>query len=500
MSRAIVIILVSRFVCEEDFKVGWKKLKRNNYKGWKKFQKIGRLKKINLIRRISASFSRILFSFLFISGCLTFSIFAQNRLSEFEDMVISEVSVTFEGRDRDVSARDQFQVIARNALGERYSTVKVRETLETLYRTERISSISVEASGAAQNRVNLRFIIKRKTQVQKVTINIGNTVGDEITEEDILYRLNLVTPGNVVSEPILQKNADLILDYLRDRGFFKSEVGFVQQPGEDDTEVALIFNITPNAQATVEQFNIDIQGFDAAKIKEKLKLKPGEAFTRELLNQDVERIREALRKETFLAPNLNDPRVVFDAESNTITIELSGQVGAKVEITVDSEQEKVGERTQRRLLPVKREGTLDYSAIEEGRRRLETYYQEQGYFFAEVTPICSVIPEFAENEASYTVNETEVLCSALSGAELMDRTVNLRYEADLNRQLKLVDIRLEGTDRLPVDEIKPVLKSQEKSVLGIIPYLGLRSRLYEFGIIERRPHDNSIADARTRLS
>ncbi len=387
-------------------------------------------------------------------------------------MLISDVSVTFEGRDRDVASRDEFQLIARNSLGERYSAVKVREAISALYQTGRISSITVEASGAAQNAVNLRFVIKRKTQVRRVSINIGTTAGDEITEEDILYRLNLVAPGNVVSEPILQRNSDLILDYLRDRGFFRSEVSFTQQPLEDDTEVAVTFNVTPNTQATVEEFNLNIKGFEATELREKLKLKPGEAFTRQFLNEDVERIREALRKENFLAPNLNDPRVVFDPESNTVNIALSGEVGPKVEVTVDSEREKVGQGTQRRLLPVKREGTLDYSAIEEGRRRLENYYQEQGYFFAEVTPICSVEPKFAEGEASYIENETEVLCSALSGAELTDRTVNIRYEADLNRQLTLVDIRLEGTEKLPIEEIKPVLKSQEASVLGIIPYLG----------------------------
>ncbi len=408
-------------------------------------------------------------SIILLTCFFTLSAFSQNR---FEDRAISDVSVTFEGKDRDVASKDQFQIIAREALGERYSAVRVRDALDALYKTQQISNITVEATDAAQNAVNLRFIVKRKTQVQRVTVNVGNTVGDEITEEDILYRLNLVAPGNVVSEPVLQRNADLILDYLRDRGFFQSEVTFVQQPLDDDTQVAVIFNIIPNTQATVADFKIEIQGFDAKKLHEKLKLKNGEAFTRELLNQDVERIREALRKEDFLAPELSEPRAVFDNEKNTINIELTGKVGAKVEVTVDSKDEKVGESTQRRLLPLKREGTLDYSAIEEGRRRLETYYQEQGYFFAEVTPICAVKPEFAENEASYTVNETEVLCSALSGAELTDRTVNVKYQADLNRQLTLVAIRLEGTDKLPIEEIKPVLKSQEASVLGIIPYLG----------------------------
>ncbi len=421
-----------------------------------------------LLLAVFSNYCRSAF-FIGVISLLTLCINAQNR---FEDRHLSDVSITFEGTDRDVSTKEQFQLIARNALGDKYSAVKVRDAIDALYKTERVASIAVEATDAAQNAVNLRFVIRRRTILQKISVNVGNTVGDEITEQDILYRLNLISPGNVVSEPILQRNSDLILDFLRDRGFFKSEVSFTQQPVQDDSEVVVTFNVAPNTQATVADFKIDIKGFDATKVREKLKLKAGETFTRELLNQDVERVREALRKEDFLAPNLDEPRAVFDSEKNTINIELTGQVGAKVEVTVDSKEKKVGKSTQKKLLPVKREGTLDYSAIEEGRRRLETYYQEQGYFFAEVTPICAVTPEFAENEASYTVNETEVLCSALSGAELTDRTVSLKYATDLNRQLKLVAIRLEGTDKLPIEEVKPVLKSQEASVIGIIPFLG----------------------------
>lgn len=446
------------------------------------------LKKRNcavVLRSFLSVFSFKLFNFLFIFSAIcsfTFDSFSQNR---FEGRTISEVAVTFEGKNLDTATRDQYQIIARDALGDKYSAVKIRNAIDALYKTDRVANISVEATDAANNAVSLRFIVKRKTEVRRVTINIAvNTIGDEVTEEDILYRLNLVAPGNVVSEPILQRNADIILDYLRDRGFFKSTVTFSQQPIDDDSEVGVIFNVTPNAQATVENFNINIEGFDQAKVREKLKLKPGEFFTRELLNQDVERIREALRKETFFAPDLNEPRVVFDADTNQVGIELAGKVGAKVEVVIDSEEKKVGEGTQRRLLPIKREGTLDFSAIEEGRRRLENYYQEQGYFFAEVTAVCSVEPKFAENDASFIENETEVLCSALSGAELSNRTVTVKYVPDLNRQLKLVSIRLEGTDRLPIEEIKPVLKSKEATILGVVPYLGFGRGYTSLEILE----------------
>ncbi|MCV4732596.1 hypothetical protein OFB80_32410, partial [Escherichia coli] len=83
----------------------------------------------------------------------------------------------------------------------------------------------------------------------------------------------------------------------------------------------------------------------------------------------------------------------------------------------------VGERTREKLLPVIREGTLDYAAIIEGERRLENYFQEQGFFFANVQSLCSVNPPLsAENGPEY-LNGTQFLCSALSSADLSGREV-----------------------------------------------------------------------------
>ena len=403
---------------------------------------------------------------------LLFALAAYPQIGKYEDRQISNIDITFEGNDRDVSAVEQFRLVIRNALGETYSAVKVRNALAALYRTNRVAYAEVAASEAGQNGVNVRFLIRRKTEAGRVSVNIGSFTGEPITEEDLLYRLNLIEPGAAFTEQVLRNNVDLILDYLRARGYFNAAVTFAQRPLEGSNRVTVVFNVTPNAQAKVGEFNINVQGFNAAKIRQELKLKPGALFSQTALNADVEKIRAALREEKFVAPQLNEPRVVYERETNTIDIELIGEIGPTVNVTVVAEGEEVSKRTQTRLLPVKREGTLDYSAIEEGRRRLETYFQEQGYFFAEVTPICSVKPEFAENEASFTVNETEVLCSALSGASLKDRTVDVEYRADLNRRLKLVDIRIEGTDKLPIEEIQTVLESQEASALGVIPFLG----------------------------
>lgn len=405
--------------------------------------------------------------------CLFFvaSLTAQEN---YENRRIERIDISFEGDDRTASAAEQYRLQIREELGTTYSAVRIRNAIEKLYAGKRIISISVEATPSGTDAVIIRFIIKRKAQASRVNVVVGNTVGEKVTEEELLLKLNLITSGAAISEQVLKNNADEILEYLRERGFFNAEVTPSQTPPTTGMETTVTFNVVPNTQAKVDAFDVKVEGFDAAAITADLDSQVGEYFTRERLNKDVQRIREALRKEDFLAPELNDPRVVYDRERNAIAIEISGRVGPKVSVVVDTEKEKVGKSTQNRLIPLKREGTLDYAAIVEGERRLENYYQEQGYFFADVTPVCSVDPPLREAYAGTVAakNDTEFVCSSLGGADLMNHKVEVKYKVDLKRQLRLVDIRLQGTKEFTVEEIQTVLVSQTANVLGFIPFFG----------------------------
>ncbi len=391
-----------------------------------------------------------------------------------ENKRISDVVIAFEGDDRNASASEQFRALARTAVGTTYSAVRVRDAIDQLYETRRVATISVEAAAAGDDAVLLRFVIKRKTQAQRVSIQIVDpgSEGQRITEQDLLFRLTLLEPGAVVTEQTLRNNTDLILEYLRERGFFKAEVTFAQQPLETANEVAVVFKVILNEQAKVGAFQVKIDGIDEAAFAEKLALKPGKPYSRDLLNKDEDSIRAVLRDEGYLAPTLSEARPVYDGEKNQIDIEVTGKKGPVVEVEIDAERDRVGTSTQNRLLPIKREGTLDYSAIIEGERRLENYYQELGYFFANVTSFCSVEPPLPDAGAGTPVNDSAFLCSSLTNSDLTDRKVKVTYRVDLRRQLKLTEIRMTGTDQFTIDEIKTALESQEANLLGIIPLFG----------------------------
>ncbi len=416
----------------------------------------------------SLSIYRFILAGLLISGT-AFWAAAQNR---YEDRRIDSVDISYGSEKMNPSSSDEYQKIVRREVGIVYSTTKIHDSIVALYNTNKLATVEVSALLNNKEGVDLRYIIKRKPRVERVSIEVGSVTGDKITEQDLLFKLNILSSGTMITDQTLRTNADLILDYLRERGFYRSDVKFTQQPLAQENEVGVVFSVTPKEQAKIERFDISIAGLKVPVTPKELVLKPDTYFSRERLTKDLEAIRKFLREKDFVAPELDEPRVTYDNVKNTISIELSGKVGPVVRVTLDTEKEKIGESALTTLLPIKREGTLDYAAIVEGERRLETYYQEKGFFFANVTPTCSVDPPITDGQTVPIPNDSEFLCSTLGSADLLNRTVEVKYKVSLNRKLRLVSMRLRGTEAITIEDVRTVLETQEANLLGIIPLFG----------------------------
>ena len=396
--------------------------------------------------------------------------------TNYEGLPIADVEIVLENSLQTQGVIDQFESIVRNVLSDRFSAVKNREALEALFKSDRVASARIEAVETQNGRaVILRFVIRRKTLVDQVTIKVGNTVGDKVSEEELLLRLNLLTTNAVVNERAVAQSRDAILSYLRERGFYKATVeSNYEPPSQREARSNVTFIVTPNEQARVGTFEINIQGFDTTEVRQDLKLKPEEFFSRQKLTDDIEKIRRALVKEDYLAAEIREPDVRYDKQTNRVNITIVGRANSKVTVRIEDETGKeieLSERTQRELLPIKREGQIDQSAIEEGRRRLVNKFQEDGYFFVEVEAVCGVDPYLPE-DATIFKNNTQTACDFLDGLNLEGRKISVVYKATLNRRFRLTELRLEGTDELTINDVKPILQSQEANILGIIPHLG----------------------------
>jgi outer membrane protein assembly factor BamA len=384
-------------------------------------------------------------------------------------MAMAHAAVTA-AQQRDTSAEAELLSLLHVAPNSEYSTVRVRESLEALFREGSVACARVEVrenGGGAGSPLRVFFIVRRQVKVGEVRLDLGTIPpGSFVSEDELRARLNMLEPGARVSVQTLRSNADLIQAYLRDRGFYRAEVDYSQEPDPAGARANITFRITLGEQATVNDFVIRIDNFDPATVRPILRLEPGAPFTREVLGQDIERIRQAIIKQGRLAPQLEDPRVSLDPATNKVTVTLTGAVGPKVNVTLT--ELELREKTKRELLPVLREGTIDFSAIEEGARRLRNRLQQDGWFFANVEALCTVSPK----PPAGVPNGTAETCENLNPADLSGSTVNIVYDVERGRRFKLTDIRITGTDELTYEDVADDLKTQKANVLGFIPLLG----------------------------
>ncbi len=398
-------------------------------------------------------------------------------LGDYEGRPIADVEVVFENSPPDAAAEAEFRSVLLAALGSEYSAVRVRASLQSLLDTKLVASARVEvrdASGGAApprdgrtNRpVRLRYTVRRRVQVRDVRIDLTPVISPAISADEIRARVTLLDPGSPVSEQNLRRNADDIQTYLRDRGFYNADVTYLMQPDPSGVRATVTFSVKPGEQAHVGSFNINVQGFDPSRVRLALRLQQGAPFTRTALGDDVTRIRQAIIAQGYLAPVLDDPRVVRDPQNNLINVELNGSIGPHVTVHVNGYQ--ASEKAERDLLPVKREGSLDYSAIVEGERRIRNKLQEDGYFFAEVTEVCNVTPPTPSVEA----NNSPTACQNLNPEDLSGHNVDITYNVDRGRRFKLTDIRIEGTNKISYDDVADQLKTRKANALGFIPLLG----------------------------
>ncbi len=421
-------------------------------------------------------------------------------LSRYEGRTVESVTLDVEGASLGESDLAELRGRLRVAAGTVFSAVLVRESLQALFDTGRVADVRVEARDAAgagadgRPRVALRFVMRPRVSVERVEFTIHTTPGADVSEDELRSRVTLLEPGKRLNDAALRENADTIQAYLRDRGYYRAEVSYDTRLDPTRTRSTVVFDVRPGAPTTLDAFTIDVKGFEGAplaEVRRELKLQPGEHFTQSLLGEDMARVRRAVIETGHLAPRYDEPEIRLDSATNRISVTLRGSVGPKVVVNVTGYE--LSEKRRRELLPVEREGTIDYSAIVEGERRIRNRLQSEGYFFNEVTAVCAVTPPLAPPPD--TLGAEFNPCELLNPEELANSNVRITYEVTRGRRFKLTEMRIEGTDKLSIEDVDADLRTQTANVLGIVPLLGYGRGYTSEDALER---DRRLIEARMR--
>src|SRR5262249_53086795 len=120
----------------------------------------------------------------------------------------------------------------------------------------------------------------------------------------------------------------------------------------------------------------------------------------------------------------------YKPDKNIVDLNVTVQPGQFT--LVEAIGYKIPQSKLKKLVPVYEEGTVDSDLVEEGRRRVLSFMQQEGYFDAKV--------------------ESEVINATL------DNAVQINYHIDKGEQHHVAGVRIEGNSYFTEEEIKEVMK------------------------------------------
>ncbi|MBS1809059.1 MAG: BamA/TamA family outer membrane protein [Acidobacteria bacterium] len=387
------------------------------------------------------SFSPSLFLSFALSLLLAVSVSAQS-LETYLGKNVAEVRITYEGAAARLGT-DDLRGLVRVREGNPYSAVEVRRSLLALFESGRVANARAEARINNTGTVVVSFLITPQLRVGDV--NFTGLV-PEITVEELRAKLSELDRGLKYSEVNLNRGGDLLAETFRDRGYYQAAIEPKIKLDETGTIVDITYNVTPGASAKIAALNLTGNSkLPEATLRLALKSKVGETFVRSAMNADTQQLLQMHLQKNYFAAKVGPADISYDSTKNTVSVNLPISSGPASTIKVEGAV--VTEKKLRQILPLMREGGVDEASLDDSARRIREHLQEEGYFFAEVTP--PPMPDLNSERADLT------------------------FQVEPGQRYRVTDIRVEGTNNISLLELEPNLQTQ-KAALFPIPILTTR--------------------------
>ena len=346
-----------------------------------------------------------------------------------ENSKIAKVEIKFKSTFRDQEEKSELRDIINLYPNQPYSAIKVREAILKLYKSGRAAEVVVEANPTPEG-LNLTFLITRQLRIDQVTFS-----GDQVfPATDLRLRTIGLEEGNRVSQPNIDRSAESLVKFFQDAGYFQVAINTSIQPDESKERANIDFQILAGNRATIAEpiaftGNFKLDPFSLIPL---LKTQPGKPFSQVTLQEDIELLRKQHLQSDYLDPQIDNPQISYNSDSNTVKISLAINSGSKITVGVSGLD--ISNSKLREILPMFRQGGSDDFTIEEGRRNLLELVQQDGYFFAVIE----------SNKTDIDLDHSEIT-----------------YSVDRGQRYRVSDIRLIGTDEFSLDDIADTLKSRK---------------------------------------
>ena len=291
---------------------------------------------------------------------------------------------------------DAIRVQLLSKPGTLLDAAKLREDLRAMWKMGFFADIDVEAEVGASGGVTLTFAVKEKPSIRKVLIAGNSEVGlDKINEVIDLELDAIVDIGKV------KKNREKIADLYVQKGYYLATVDFEVKP-VNESEVDVWFTVDEKAKVKIREVQFignntvsddELRGSISTRRQDALSfLNDSGTYSQEAFERDLLLVSAHYWDKGYANVKVGTPSLRLSRDKQYMYLSIPVDEGPVFTIgAVNFKGDLIGTAEQNLTKIKMRPGvTFSRTMIAEDREKLSSYYQDQGYAYANVLPLTKV--------------------------------------------------------------------------------------------------------------
>jgi outer membrane protein insertion porin family len=296
--------------------------------------------------------------------------------------------------------------------GEVFLARSLSQDLKSVYQMGYFEDVKVESEDHPEGKI-IVFIIKEKPVIRVIRFK-GNNVFDT---DELKQTIDLRT-GSILNIFTITSNIKRIETQYKEKNYHNAKIEYTVDNLESN-QADLTFVIDEGEKTLIR--SIQFEGntvYDDDTLKDLMKTSEKGFFSwltssgdlkRENLNQDIAQLTAFYQNNGFIGIRVSDPIILFEDNWIDITIKIEEgprfKVG-KVEISAASEEDFIPSKEELlKKISITKEEYFNREKVRNDILTLTDHYSDEGYAYAEISPLINEDPENLVVDITYTIDK-----------------------------------------------------------------------------------------------
>ncbi len=349
---------------------------------------------------------------------------------------------------------DAIRVNLLTRVGSTYDPTKLREDVRAMWKMGFFADIRVEAELAAGGGAILTFAVTEKPSIRKVMV-AGN---DELELDKINEVLDLERDA-ILDVAKIKRNRQKVQDLYVEKGYYLATVDYDVRP-VNEAEVDVLFVVDERSKVQIRDVQFigneaisddELRGLIATQKGGALAfLNDSGTFNEEAFERDLLMISAYYWDKGYATVNIGEPQLKLSRDKRYMYLSIPIEEGPVFAVSgIEFRGDLLGTTEDHAaMVGIKPGATFARSTIAADRERLQNFYMDRGYAYANVLPLTKPVPG---------KNEIVLIFEIERGKKAYFERINIRGNSKtrdkvIRREMKIAEGELFNNSNLEISK------------------------------------------------